>query len=240
MDFTLVGGASTVPDVSPGDDLLDQDFAFNPAWWHARVPVPAWSAWLDDLPTKPGDKRVITRRDLLEAGSASPERALVAAYVWGTGDQAFVVPRRSRLFTANDAGTISDRLSVAAATLHQDGDDAVAGAYRALSRGGSSWIRFLGPSFFTKVLYALDARATQPGRALILDQFVAIALNDLCGTTISESGPWPASLYTAWLAFAREQAARLSDQAGAHVRADAVEKALFNHGKAIARKRRGR
>lgn len=240
MAFLLATGSAAMPIAASGDGVLSQEFTFKPEWWHARVPVPAWSAWLDELPERPNGGRVISRRDLLVAGTASPERALVAAYAWGTGDQAFVVPRRAQVFSANDANAISSRLSMVAAALQEDGDAALRSAYVALSRGGPAWLKFLGPSFFTKLLYALDARAEQPGRALILDQFVAIALNDLCGTNISEQGPWPASLYLDWLAFAREQAAQASDRDGSHVRTDAIEMAMFTHGKAIAASRRRR
>lgn len=46
-------------------------------------------------------------------------------------------------------------------------------------RGQPNNLKHLGPSFFTKFLYAADAQGSRPGRALILDQFVAVALKDL-------------------------------------------------------------
>ena len=224
-------------------DMLGQRFMFKPAWWHDRIQQPKWTSFLDSLPEvddKP-DRRWIDRRTLLTTSRAEPCRALVAAYVWGTGDQAFVVPRRARMFAANDSEVIEDRLGQVRAILDNDGDDAVAEAYRALSRHGTAWLRYLGPSFFTKVLYALDAHGEAPGRALILDQFVIIALNDLCGTALPERASWNTPTYLAWLSFAREQAQRLSDDLGAEVRPDAVEFMLFQQGKNVtARRKSGR
>lgn len=59
-------------------------------------------------------------------------------------------------------------------------------AYAAMLRGQPHYLKYLGPSFFTKFLYAPDARDRQPGRALILDRFVAVALKAV--SDLSRSG----------------------------------------------------
>jgi 8-oxoguanine DNA glycosylase-like protein len=94
-------------------------------------------------------------------------------------------------------------------------------------RGESNYLKYLGPSFFTKFLYAVGADGDQPGRALILDQFVAVALKDLDGWDISRDGPWGPDTYGNWL----EHAHRIAAVEG--VRPDAVEMAYFNHGRKI-------
>ena len=92
-------------------------------------------------------------------------------------------------------------------------------------------------SFFTKFLYAADAPGNgSVGRALILDQFVVIALNDLHGWGLHEKGGWSSDTYQRWIDFAHDQALLRSTQ-GERVRADAVEMAYFNYGRGLARDR---
>ena len=95
-------------------------------------------------------------------------------------------------------------------------------------RGQSQNLKHVGPSFFTKFLYAADARSGRPGRALILDQFVAVALKAVDGWDISRNGPWESSTYERWLDHAHSIAV------GEGVRTDAVEMAYFTHGRDIA------
>jgi len=99
------------------------------------------------------------------------------------------------------------------------------GSYESMLRGHPNNLKHLGPSFFTKFLYAADAEGAQPGRALILDQFVAVALKDLDGWDISRTGPWEPATYERWLEHAHGFAAEVG------VRPDAVEMAYFNHGR---------
>ncbi|CAM3935868.1 hypothetical protein H7J08_00875 [Mycobacterium frederiksbergense] len=71
-------------------------------------------------------------------------------------------------------------------------------------RGNPNYLKHLGPSFFTKYLYAADAQNWQPRRALILDQFVAIASKDVDGWEISRTGPWDTATYEKWLDHAHQ------------------------------------
>ncbi len=94
-------------------------------------------------------------------------------------------------------------------------------------------------SFFSKFLYAADAPGDGScGRALILDQFVAIALNDLHDWELPETGGWSADTYQRWLDHAHALAQQHILPNGTPTRPDAVEKAYFQHGRSLWRSRR--
>lgn len=203
------------------DQVLAQGFRFRPIWWTSRVPR-EWGRFLNELPAEAGEYRRITRRDVLIAHGLP--QSLVAGYVWGTGTSAFLVGRRARVFRDNDRERIADRLQSAAAKLRNGN---TVEAYESMLRGHPNNLKHLGPSFFTKFLYAADAKDSRPGRALILDQFVAVALKDLDGWDISRTGPWGPTTYENWL----DHAHRLAT--AERVRPDAVEMAYFKHGKSL-------
>jgi hypothetical protein len=224
-------------------DVLDHGFPFRASWWTERIPDTSWSAFLADLPDAEGGRgyKRITRSDLL-GGSRNASRqkaaqALVASYVWGTGSWAFLVGRRARVFRDTAPDDIAQRLADAMKLVHSD--DPVA-AYASLARGAQNRILHLGPSFYTKVLYAADAHHGTPGRALILDRFVAIALNDLEEWGLPEGGPWTADQYARWLDHAHTQAHKATNRhlEDTPVRPDAIELAYFQHGKAVYQQRR--
>lgn len=204
-------------------DVLGQWFKFRPAWWMPRTPAP-WSNFLNELPALERDYRKIARSDLFAAASQGRPQALVASYVWGTGGSAFLVGRRARVFRDNDGTRVTECLFRAAEELARG--DAI-DAYESMLKGNSNYLKFLGPSFFTKYLYSVDARHHQPGRALILDQFVAKALIWQFGWDISATGPWSPSTYEKWL----DHAHKVAFKEG--VRADSVEMAYFHLGKGL-------
>jgi hypothetical protein len=210
----------------PNDDaVLSHGFRFRPAWWTSRVPE-GWGDFLDQLPAQERRYHRIARADLLTAATDHGlPQALVAGYVWGTGSSAFLVGRRARVFRDNDAQRVDDSLHAVAETLRVGN---TVEAYTSMLRGQSQNLKHLGPSFFTKFLYAADAWNGRPGRALILDQFVAAALKSVDGWDISRNGPWDSSTYERWL----DHAHSIADVEG--VRADAVELAYFTHGRKIA------
>jgi hypothetical protein len=206
----------------PDDDtVLEHGFRFRPTWWAPRVPN-GWGSYLDELPPLERGYHRINRHDLLTIDGLP--QTLLAGYVWGTGTSAFLVGRRARVFRDNDATRITDCLQAVADELSRGN---IVDAYYSMLRGQPKNLKHLGPSFFTKFLYAADADGNQPGRALILDQFVAVALKDIDGWDISRTGPWDSSTYGRWL----EHAHRLAAAEG--VRPDAVEMAYFNHGRGI-------
>lgn len=211
----------------PGDgDVLGQGFRFRPVWWTSRVPA-EWGGFLNQLPAEDRGYHRITRGDLLSAATDHGlPQALLAGYVWGTGASAFLVGRRARVFRDSDHPRISDGLAAVAERLRAGN---TADAYRSMLRGGAQNLKHCGPSFFTKFLYAADARDQHPGRALILDQFVAVALKDIDRWDISRTGPWDTATYERWL----DHAHKIAD--AENVRPDAIELAYFRHGWEVAR-----
>ena len=139
------------------------------------------------------------------------------------------------LLTVATAVTPTGTRTEAVAALHATAELLQRGhtvdAYTAMLRGHPHYLKHLGPSFFTKFLYAADACDHQPGRALILDQFVALALKDLDDWDIPRYGPWEPSTYAKWI----DHAHRVAAAEG--VRADAVEMAYFKHGRKAAARR---
>ncbi|MDO2981400.1 hypothetical protein ABFW14_23085 [Mycolicibacterium fortuitum] len=210
------------------EQVLAHGFEFRPTWWTPRVPA-GWGDFLSQLPARERGYHAITRADLLAAPSSHGfPQALLAGYVWGTGSSAFLVGRRARVFRDNDVQRIGDSLRAVADAL-RSGDTVE--AYTSMLRGHPHNLKHLGPSFFTKFLYAADARDGQPGGALILDQFVAVALKEVDGWGISRNGPWDPSTYSKWIDYAH----KIATAEG--VRADAVEMAYFNHGRVLASRR---
>lgn len=207
------------------EEVLAHGFWFRPTWWTPRAPA-GWGDFLSQLPARERGYHAITRADLLAAPSCHGfPQALLACYVWGTGSSAFLVGRRARVFRDNDPQRMVDALGATAESLRA-GD--TVGAYASMLRGRPNYLKHLGPSFFTKFLYAADARDGQPGGALILDQFVAVALKEVDGWDISRNGPWDAATYGKWIDHAHTIAI------AEDVRADAVEMAYFKLGKEIA------
>lgn len=169
--------------------VLGQAVSFNPQTWKQRLPEGLWQGELDDL-RGTGHFHRITREDVfrLSAHVETPAQALrcyVAACVWGTGTGGLGVVRRVRpLQSHDDAG---ERLLKAVTTLREDG--AVA-AYRSLRRGGDTYLKGLGPAFFTKVLYFAGWDATVGPRPLILDRFVVSAFNEQAGLSWRTNWGW--------------------------------------------------
>ncbi|MGE2728982.1 hypothetical protein ACQI4F_05875 [Mycolicibacterium vaccae] len=206
------------------EQVLAHGFRFRPAWWTPRVPQ-GWGEFVEQLPARDRGYRIITRADLLDAATSHGlPQTLLAGYVWGTGDSAFLVGRRARVFRDNDPQRVVDALAAVAESLRA-GD--TVGAYASMLRGRPNYLKQLGPSFFTKFLYAAEARSGRPGRALILDQFVAVTLRTVDKWNIPRNGPWEPSTYERWLDHAHALAT-------GDIRADAVEMAYFKLGKEIA------
>lgn len=215
-------------DFPDDDEVLAHGFRFRLAWWTPRV-SDGWGGFLEQLPAQDRGYCPITRADLLDAAETHGlPQALLASYVWGTGSSAFLVGRRARVFRDNDAQRVDDSLHAVADTL-QHGNTVE--AYASMLRGGPHNLKHLGPSFFTKFLYAADAHSGQPCRALIFDQFVAVALKATDSCDISRGGPWDRSTYSKWIDHAHSIAAAEG------VRADAVEMAYFTHGWKVAAQR---
>lgn len=160
----------------------------------------------------------------------------MACYAWGAGEDGWIA-RLAKTFTRNDPDILRRRLGAAQSALLDNGPAAAMGS---LSHGGPNRIRYLGPSFFTKFLYAVNsANDESPRRALIMDQFVAIALNDIDSWGLKElPSVRPTHDYLRWLAHAHTLAESYSAASSEVVRPDAIEMAYFRHGKRVETERR--
>lgn len=210
-------------------DVLGQGFKFRPRWWTDRLPEAEWGEFLSRLPALDREYHWIDRADLIASNHGGLPNTLVACYVWGTGGSAFLVGRRARVFRDNSVQRITEALKSAADILRESGP---VDAYESLLRVGRNNLKFLGPSFFTKFLYVVDCRHGRPGDALILDRFVAIALNELHDWGISETGPWNTRTYERWIEHAKNVATGESEP----VRTDSVEMAYFDYGRSLSQR----
>ncbi|MGW7257755.1 8-oxoguanine DNA glycosylase OGG fold protein [Streptomyces sp. NPDC054834] len=210
-------------------EVLGQAIPFDRARWLPLLPSADW--WppeLDDCPTVAGRRRVdrntvfgvACRSDTVEGR----RHLLIAALVWGTGTKARSVARRADIFAAASAGDIDARLEGGLGALREEGPVA---AYYAFNN--DQHIKFLGPAFFTKVIYfAGHEQCDGAWRPLILDRFVALALRAAdTGEKWPTSG-WTTPLYRQYLFLAHEHAQK------AGVLPDQIEATLFARGKQLA------
>ncbi|MFJ4552045.1 8-oxoguanine DNA glycosylase OGG fold protein [Streptomyces sp. NPDC088817] len=150
---------------------------------------------------------------------------LVAALVWGTGTKARSVKRRAHIFVRSSPADIDARLGEALDVLRERG---AADAYRALN--SEQHIPYLGPAFFTKVLYfAGHGDGAAPQLPVILDSVVSRALVATGAADASWPGNgWTTAQYRLYMDGVNECArarGALPDQ---------VEAALVSHGKKLA------
>lgn len=232
---SVVAGGSEILRRLPGEQaLLAQDFKFRPEWWLTRVDQRTGS-WLRGLPEDADGRgyRRISRERMLAVADGTPgwqSRAMLAAYVWGTGASAFLVGRRARAFRDCSPEELEETLGAVVEVLHGDGPTA---AYRSMVRGGPCYVKYFGPAFFTKFLYIADSSCdAHPRGALIMDRFVVKALNALHGWDEPTYG-WGSHRYPHWLEIASEQAALAAQELERPVRTDEVELAYFRYGKTL-------
>ncbi|MDH6228169.1 hypothetical protein [Streptomyces sp. MJP52] len=219
----------TIPD---REEVLGQSIPFDRTRWLPLLPDPGWWApELDECPTIAGRRRVDRRTVFAVASRAdTPEgrrHLLTAALAWGTGTKARSVARCAKIFAEADAADrINEHLASALDVLR---NKTAVEAYYAFNN--DDHIAYLGPAFFTKVLYfAGHERPTGTHRPLVLDRLVAIALQELTGDTWPTSG-WKTPWYNRYLTVAHELAQR------ADVLPDQIEAALFARGKELSKRR---
>lgn len=145
------------------EQVLAHGFWFRPIWWTPRV-LTGRGDFLEQLPARERGYHAITRADLLATPTLHGlPQALLAGYVWGTGGSGFLWgggPGCSATTTHSGWSTLSRPSLRACAPVTQPG--------RMPRWGRSNYLKYLGPSFFTKFLYAADARSDGcAGRALI-------------------------------------------------------------------------
>jgi hypothetical protein len=210
--------------------VLGQSFRFSPEKWREALPDPVlWPPELDALPVADGSRwPQVDRRAVFRVAERANERVgaaqtFVAAAVWGTGTAALGRVRRLRAFDA-DRDVVVDHLATAVQTLGTKGP---VEAYDYLHGNRENLVRYLGPSFGTKVLYfAGYGNSASDRRPLILDQYVALAINRLCGLDWSIRGDWTTAQYAEYLDLAHSWA--IDWRTGP----DVIERVLFSVGKA--------
>ncbi|MGW1541376.1 8-oxoguanine DNA glycosylase OGG fold protein [Streptomyces sp. NPDC002309] len=229
MEADRTSGTVILPAGSPvpgRDDVLGQAIPFDRARWVSLLPDSGW--WpgeLDACPIVAGRARVdrstvfdISRRaDTVEGR----RHLLTASLVWGSGTKARSVARHTRIFTSSSASDIDAHLAAVLRVLRREG---AVRAYFAFNN--DERIKFLGPAFFTKVLYfAGHDHPVGPWRPLILDSVVARSLRAADAEVKWSRGGWTTPRYGRYLSLAH-------DYAGvAGVLPDQVEAALFSHGR---------
>jgi hypothetical protein len=149
-------------------------------------------------------------------------QALVASAVWGTGNAGRGRARRLRIFEGGWT-TVGEKLAEVTAVLRERGPDAAYGRLH----GQVNAVKNLGPSFGTKFLYFAGYDHAPGGRRpLILDQYVAKALNRLCGWDWpTTQGGWKPAQYTLYLDTAHQWANEWATDP------DVIERVLFDIGK---------
>lgn len=206
-----------------GADVLGQWISYNPDQWMQRLPDPSlWPASLPTVPAAGARWPTVDRRAALDIGAAvhdptSALHAYVAAAVWGTGTNARGVTRRCAPFAGPGIG--QQLLSTARILLDSGPDQAYAELH------GDRRVRYLGPAFGTKFLYFCGFdRAPGSRQPLILDSYVASALNQLCGLGLPLADFAPEA-YRFYLDLAH----RWADEWG--TRPDVIERVLFAIGR---------
>lgn len=168
----------------------------------------------------------IDRQTLIDMAPqvTTPQEAIrfyVAVCAWGVGTKGQLVTRRVWVLANNkDAG---QRLL---AGLHLAQQDSASSAYAAF-RHGNARLKHLGPGFFSKILYFGSWDDSPAEHPLILDQYVAKALNDVADLGWQPTWNWTVGQYEHYL----DLAAQWADEWG--TQPDVVEKTLFRHGQTL-------
>lgn len=209
--------------------VLGQSFPFNPDKWREQLSERGlWPTELDGLRAGGlGQWPRVDRRTVFQVGRRAAEplgaaQTLVAAAIWGTGTRGLGRARRLRVFD-HGLGEVGDHLAAAVRALDADGP---LKAYELLHGDDRNTIRYLGPSFGTKFLYFAGYERVAGGpQPLIMDQYVALALNLLCGLSWPTGG-WSTRQYADYLACAHRWASMWRTSP------DVIERILFSVGKA--------
>ncbi len=108
-------------------------------------------------------------------------------------------------------------------------EESPVGAYMAFRRGGEHRLLHLGPAFISKVIYfaGWPEHQDQIIKPLILEQYVAAALNDLADLPWPRTWNWTALYYEHYLYQAHMWALDWGCEP------DVIERRLFEHGKTL-------
>jgi hypothetical protein len=217
-------------------DVLGQWAYFNAQKWQERLVNPRlWPRELDLCPlgtrSDGSQQQFVTRADVFHivrhsTTPMSTAKAYVALAVWGSGMSGWSSFRTLRPFNdfKQSERWIGGRLRSAVRVLLSPSGGPVA-AYDALHGNRQCAVQGLGPAYGTKVLYFMGYDDTsESSQPLILDQYVSIAINRLCGTEWP-SGDWTVEQYADYIDLAHRWAKTWGTEP------DVVERVLFAVGK---------
>ncbi|WP_351234605.1 hypothetical protein [Streptomyces sp. NPDC002133] len=182
-----LSGPGAAYSTGPGSHAV----AYVPSRWVAIRP------WPDRLAPQSSSAPVALSRSEVVAtvreavADSQWDKALIAAYVWGTGGTGYGPHRLKEILAMSGS---AEPLSQTEDVLR--GRDPVA-AYAVLDKS----VRGLGPAFFTKLLYFVDLALNPPPgpRALILDQRVARVLRAHANLRGSARGVPSAASTARWI-----------------------------------------
>lgn len=218
-----------------GDAVEQQSEGFR----RAKVLSESWEREVGDLPGINLNLRaldgVFGREEMVVLVDAAMSAgrtadAFVLTMIWGHGPSGYGASRTRRILTTGaDAEVVSPevlRNLKLAAELTVADDDGYASFFHLNNRGAGACVG-LGPSFFTKWLYAASARgeALSPRALPILDEVVRSGVQ---GVFVPELRRGKSTDYATFVRATRSWAQELST-AGKVVSAASVEEAVFDH-----------
>lgn len=163
--------------------------------------------------------------DLAVGAADDPNQALRLLWhclAWGSGMKYRLNHKRMDAIAANRSEYARALASAAGLAKASPAE-----AYRRLYPEGHTYINALGPAFLTKFLYFAGAgKPTHP--CLILDSRVAASLVNLGWESLDPSGAWPVETYVRYVELLERWADELSEESGHQVRADLIERCLFD------------
>lgn len=200
---------------------------FSPQQWLNRLPETWMFDFLAGYEAPDGRKWPrISRQTIIDTAPQinTPREAVqfyVLACAWDVGVNQRFVTRRTWVLTRNE--DVGQRLLAGIQLAQQS---SAVGGYGAFRNGGAR-LKHLGPGFFSKILYFGSWEDSPAQRPLILDQYVAAALNDVADLGWPRTWNWTTAQYEQYL----DIAARWASEWGCQP--DVIERTLFEHGKTL-------
>ncbi|WP_395151632.1 hypothetical protein [Ilumatobacter sp.] len=212
--------------VSSRESRIDEHWIrVDPDWWanalsHHGLPAVPLQVTFDDS-GRPGISRA-TVFGINAQGTAEPDLSLlIHSLAWGGGLKYRQMRKRLSTFSVDIDGAV-DALAEAAEASRTD----PASAYEVLYPAGRTRVKYLGPAFFTKVLYFAGGGAPSHP-CLILDARTSSALKGFGWDGLGTTG-WSASTYARYCEQLRGWADQAASSLGRPVAADEIERWLFD------------
>lgn len=167
----------------------------------------------------------LVRETRLHLDDESVLRVLWHVLAWGAGTGA----RNNRRRVAAIAETRVGAVEALVMAMNLSRTDPAA-AYSCLRPGRKNVVGWLGPAFFTKILY-FAGEGDPVHKSVILDDRVAGALRDRCRwDSLRTGGGWPALTYARYSDLLGRWAADLAEPVERSVAPDEIERWLFCRG----------